>query len=260
MGLIYQDNFQSYSLGANPPYGDLEFYASGGVSSTVVADPAGLFGQTQSINLPADTTLILPAPVFDNTGPFYQQASVFQYIKLLNTTDVRGVLVTFANAHTNIFGGQFVTVLSGVRILSDGTLAIVADLNGPFAPNTVVSDYSLLCSKWYLIRTDISFGSNLGNLQVLSCKVYVNGVVVVQCGITNTANALSEYSSLYFNDFQFLGAGQTLLMGGTSVYDTIQASNFYPNPATPSARLNQGIIELIKKRALPPSNTRIYEA
>lgn len=255
MSLLYGNDFQSFSVGDDPPYGDLVRY-TGVIDIKVVADSTGLFGQAKSISLPASNALAFPNPIYDGTGAFYQQSSVYQYIKLGNSTDVRGTLIAFGNAHNSIFNN----ILCGVRILTDGTLGIVADFSSAFTVNTKVSDYSLLCEKWYLVRTDVEFGSALGFITVLSCKVYVNGVSVVNIGTTTTTLAVADFTHLYFNNFTLFGAGANIRMGGLWIYDDIQSSTFYPNPTTPSARLNQGVIELIKKKTLPLGNTRIYEA
>ena len=256
MALLYGDNFQSYAAGTNPPYGSLVYF-SGVTPIVIFADPAGLFGQSKSLFIPPNNFLALPDPIYDGTGAFYQQCSIYQYIKLNNTTDERGAIFTFSNAH-----GGTNEAISGIRILSDGTLGIVGTFSSAFSPNSAVSDYSLLCNKWYLIRVDISFGSNAGFVEVLSCKVYINGVVVVQVSNIVTGIVLAHFTHLYFNNILFCGSGNGLNLGGLWVYDTIQSDTFFPNPGTPFARLNQGVIELIKKRAVRTggNNTRIYEA
>jgi len=58
MALLYQDDFQSYAVGDPPPYGDLVFLG-GVVPASIIADPLGLFGQTKSLSLAANETLLI---------------------------------------------------------------------------------------------------------------------------------------------------------------------------------------------------------
>jgi hypothetical protein len=253
MSLLYQNNFQSFAIGANPPYGALVSYS--GAVSKIVADSIGLFGQTQSLQLTSTTRLAYPSS--SSPGASFQQASVYQYIKIQAGIDEQGSILAFGNASS---GGIVDFTLSGIRILADGTLGIVGDFSNTFAANTKVSDFSLLCEKWYLIRTDISFGTDLSNKLEVTCKVYVNGVVRASIPLTSTSISVASLPSTYWNYLKIGGSGLSINYGGLSIYDTIQADDFFPNPGTPSARVNQGVIELIKRRVLPASNTRIYEA
>lgn len=257
MSLLYQNNFQSYAAGTNPPYGDLVTY-SGVIADEVVADSAGLFGQTKSLSLAPTEFLSYPTVPFSG-GPWYQQCTVYQSLKINQYQDEQGTLVQWRNA----YGAISDQALSGIRILTDGTIAIVAEFTSSFSPNSAVSDFSFLCEKWYLVRTDISFGTTVsGKLSVISCKVWVNGVVVVQIGLTATTISLTPFDSPYWNFMIFGGGGVGYKTGGISIYDAIPVDTFYPNPGTPKARINQGVIELIRRRTLPATsgNTRIYEA
>src|SRR5579859_6907352 len=163
MALLYGDNFQSYAVGATPPYGALVTY-SGVLGSSIQADSAGLFGQTQSASFPSSEKLAFPNPVYDGSGPFYQQSTIYEYIKLNNYYDEQGEIISFNNAH---IPGTFVDNLLGIRIMSDGTIAIVPHNVSAFSAAASVSDYSLLTKKWYLLRIDVTFGMNLTYLEIL---------------------------------------------------------------------------------------------
>jgi|ERR1019366_1937291 hypothetical protein len=244
MSVLIDDDFQSYSVGAIAPFGP---YASGGsleargvVAANIVNTPVGVFGDVQSLNLPAVVCLQFPSATVPNTTPFYQQFSVYQAFNIdsANGVSENGVVMGFGNYNQPSSGSSLATL----KILGDGTLALTNE-NQLFVYG--VSDFSLLVAQWYFFRIDISF-STLGNGNVgYTCTWYVDGIARLSATNVDTFIAASGFAHLYVNAIFLGGAGLGTFIGRTTVYDTIQAAGFYPHPGSPVAKVTQGVIELI---------------
>lgn len=245
MAVLIDDDFQSYTVGANPPFGP---YASGGSLAaigvnpvTIVNTPVGVFGDVKSANVPAVRSLQFPSASVQNTAPFYQQFSVFQAYQIgsANGTSENGTIFGFGN-HNEPF---YQSALATLKILADGTLAFTDETGTTFF---AISDFSLLIGQWYFFRVDISFGV-LGNGHFsYTCTWYVDGIARLSITNIDTQIPSSGFSPFFYVNAIILGgAGGGSNIGRTTVYDTIQAAGFYPHPGSPVAKVTQGVIELI---------------
>jgi hypothetical protein len=253
MALLYDDNFQGYTLGQHPPYANL----SGSSSVAIVA--GGAYGDTYGLSIPANagvTYPILPSitlpqaqagVTYTSLGvPSYSALSASFSLKLSNTSDVQGQIVK-VDSSLNPFAGVHV---AGVRILTDGTVAIVAPASSAFATPQAISDYALHTNCTYWFQINMTFGSS-GGFVTANMEVAVNGITIVSSSWT-TGQLVSGLPVLYWNNVTFGGAGQGVVIDRLSLYDTAQTIPSYTHPGTPVAFVDQGVIELIKS-ATPPA-------
>jgi hypothetical protein len=244
MPVLIDDDFQTYSVGANAPFGP---YASGGslagigvVAAVVVNTPVGVFGDVKSVKTPAVQCLQFPSASVQNTAPYYQQFSVYQAFQIgsANGTSENGVVLSFQNLNQPFSGAALATL----KIFGDGTLAFTTE-NELYC--YAVSDFSLLIGQWYFFRIDISF-SVLGSGNFgYTCTWYVDGIAQLSVTNNDTGIASAGFPYSYVNAIVMGGAGGGGYIGRTTVYSTIQAAGFYPHPGSPVARVTQGVIELM---------------
>lgn len=252
MAILIDDDFQSYTVGQGPPFGP---YVSGGslegigvVAATIVNTPLGVFGDVKSLNTPAINCLQFPNATTPNTAPFYQQFTVYRAFNIAfsNGVSENGIVMGFGNYNQPSSGASLATL----KILSDGSLAFTNENQGFFF---AVSDFSLLTAQWYFFRIDIAF-STLGNGNVgYTATWYVDGIARLSVTNNDTFIPASGFSPhLYVNAIFIGGVGGGCYNGRLTIYDTIQAPGFYPNPGTPVAKVTQGVIELITSTTPAP--------
>lgn len=253
MGLLYDDNFQSYSIGQHPPYTDLQnatiagapFIQAGGGYD----DPQCLFSPSnEGVVYPILPFISLPdaeaGVTYESLGvPTYQALSASFYLKLFNTADPQGEIFT-VNSSPNPYA---VTHIAAVRILTDGTIAIVATAGSAFAIPQAISDYALHTNATYWFQINMQFGTGGDGNMTAVMTVAVNGLPIVSSN-WNTGFPVSALAVAYWNNVQFSGAGLGVQIGRLTIYDTPQTIPSYAHPGSPVARVNQGVIELIKSQ------------
>ena len=243
MAFIIDDDFQSYTLGQLPPFGNL--FIGGVINPFISNTPQGIFGDTKSVTMPAIDGLIWPVAIPDGTQTPYQQFSFFQGLWLGHQTDQQGTLLRLYN-NLNVYNRGN---MGNLFVNSDGTLGFSVD-GGAF----LYSNYSMLTEKWYWIQTNISYSTNGSGLVVCDVDVAVNNVSVMSGTLTSNRRA-SDFLTLYVNNFTLGGASGGSLMGRLTVSDTILPIGTNPHPGTPVAFVSQGVIELIKHPISSPPLT-----
>ncbi len=262
MALLTDNDFQGYAIGAIPPYGNFAQSTGSAVASRISTAVGGIYGDTKTVSDPSLTYPVLPVIAFPPATtyqllgvPAYSEFTVFQSLNLSSGIDERGAILTFSCLKDPWNGVD----LAGVRILDDGTIAIVCPSNSGFSLPVAVSDFSLLTNKHHFIQTNIRF-SNVGGLLAIDCQVAVNGQVVVSyngVGHEPATRLVTTLPDLYVNNIRFLGAGGGGYQGRTTIYSTVQAIGAVPHPGTPVGFVSQGVIELIKSLSSPPVLTLI---
>lgn len=256
--ILYDNDFQSYSIGDTQPFGLL---VKGNVlNSDIIPAVPPLFTDTQGVSIPSlARSLIFPFsdPPDPLTTTFYPDGTVTFAINLTNSTpDQQGTLLNFVSTGTVGAGSWFVSICQ-VRMLSDGTIAITTENNLNYFG---VSDFSCLCNQWYWFQIDVTFSLVTGFIHY-NINIAVNGVDILTKTNVNTGIANGDVNGYPLWDaVAFGGVGQGTILGRVTIYDSRQPKNTYAHVDSPTARLNQGVIELIKRKTLPQGNTRIYEA
>jgi hypothetical protein len=237
MGIVLDDDFQSYALGQNPPYGPI---VKIGVTNAAIA-AGGIFGDTQSVALPAFQCLQWPGAAHSPLDHYYQQSTIiFGFQVTAADTSQNGELIQL---HANQNGGFDNAVLT-LKVMNDGTLAFTTEnqLN-IFA----ISDFSLLTNQWYWFQLNVAFAAIAGAL-VYTAQVAINGQVVLSVTNLNTGLLSALYPTPGFNYWVLSGCGLGNALARITMYDAIQPVGTAPHPGgTPAARINQGLIELILK-------------
>ena len=242
MSTLIDDDFQSYTVGANPPYGNLYQYS--GVSTIATTIP-GIFGDTKEVTMPSGQDLLFPVPFssLSNLLPVYNQFSVYMglYIQTNNQSSA-GALVEF-NCNSSPYAGNQVAC---INVYNDGTVGVAS---GPGAIPYKISDYAFKQGGWHMVRVDILFSTS-GSVVNVNVQVYVDGALWLTYN-GPTIVPVASLAGLYVNNVIFGGVGGGSFLGRLTMYDTIQASNFWPHPGTPIAQITQGVIELILSAASP---------
>jgi hypothetical protein len=236
VAVIYDDDFQSYTLGANPPYGSL--VAIGVVPATIADAVAGLYGDAQYVDVPGVRALQYPTATPTHLLPYYQQFSVFRGLLILpNATSENGVILQFYGDNAVDFSAALATI----KVLADGTLALTDSSETAFY---AVSDFSLLCNSWHWLQVNIAFGQANGFI-TYAIEIAVNGISVLTANVTTNVDPTPYGPYLYCNYIVLGGAGTAGYLGRLTITDVIQPIGTDPHPGTPVAKVSQGVIELI---------------
>lgn len=243
MATLYDDDFQSYALAANPPYGSLEQI---GVAAPVIAaaTPA-FFGDVKTVSCPAFQCLQYPTAAPTHLLPFNQQLTVFFGVNLSGADSELGTIMQCYGQNLS----DYATDIYSLRILNDGTLALGT---GNGLNWYGVSDFSLLENQWYWFQVNVAFGSS-GGFVTYTTTIAVNGQVVLTLTNQSTGQSIGNFPSGYCNFIKFGGAGSGLQLGRLSIFNPIQAIGSVPHPGTPSAFVTQGVIELLTSTVPPPT-------
>jgi hypothetical protein len=253
MALLYDENFQSYALGATPPFANL---SGSGIIVNTTPGPYGdsqclKQGSTQAVTYPILPTITLAQAqagvTYASLGvPSYSAATVFQALFIDYYPAMNGQILTF-NSNLSPFAG---VAPAAVRILSDGTVAVTAPASSAASANQAISTYSLTPGKWYFFQTNISF-SNDGTYVIVTITVAVNGVPVVTASWT-TGQLLSGVPALYWNNLQVGTAGNGGYIDRLTIYSDVEIMPSFPHLGTPVARVTQGVIEIARPTVAPP--------
>lgn len=250
MALLYNDDFQSYAIGQIPPYANLQ---NASVAGTPIIVAGGAYGDAQSLSMPANTGVTYPilpnitlaqalaGVTYASLGvPSYSGLSTSFYLNLHNFPDLQGEIIS-VHSDANPFSGG---AIAAVRIMTDGSIAIVAPSTSAFATPQAISDFSLRPLAAYWFQVDMQFGGS-GSFMTATMTVTVNGISVVSSTWTTT-QALASLPVTYWNRVTFAGAGNGYTMGRLVIYDTPQTIPSWTSPGTPVALVDQGVIELVK--------------
>lgn len=226
---IYQDDFQSYSLGQTAPWGSLtEPTGTGSIISTATPDGlVGPYGQTQYLgfggtleyndSVPRTSGSIFFAAMFPSAQGFYSGANLLVF-------------------HTGNPSTTFPSV--GFRINIDGTIT-PTDRNGNplgvFSGVNTTSDLRLRLDTWHFFQFNVSFANVAGN-----CSVTYTVAVDGQTFISDT-----QISGTYPTTPWVLTLIQGTLNLSDLTIDTLQAVNTLPTPGSPIARVTNQVIELL---------------
>lgn len=226
---IYQDDFQSYSLGTTSPWGSLvEVSGSGSISNTATPDGLiGPYGQTQYLDfggtlqfndgISRSSGSIFFAALFPSATGFYTGANLLVF-------------------QTGVPGSTFPS--AGFRVNLDGTLT-PTDRNGnplgAFIGVNTTSEVRLRLDTWHFFQFNVEFSVVGGSLQVVY-TVEVDGQVF----ITGTQLSGSAPSSFWVNT-----TIQGTLRISDLTIDVLQAINTLPTPGTPVAHVTNQVIELV---------------
>lgn len=234
MAFLIDDDFQSYAIGAIPPFGNL--YQVSVINPFISVDVPGIFGDTKSVTMPSIQGLIWPTQTPNASLPAYTNLSLFMGLWISPQTDQFGTLCTFYDFINPFAGGN----MGHLDVNSDGTLLFGVD-----GGNFLVSDFSMLTEKWYFIQCNVQYSTVAGKVCV-QVDVVVNGQTVLSGFLTSNRNA-SDFTVLYVNTIILGGCSGGSRLGRLTLSDTILTAGTVPHPAAaPTAFVSQGVIELIK--------------
>lgn len=248
MSTLYDDDFQSYSVGANPPYGNLYNLA---IVQPVIVDGStvpGLYGDAKTVRMPSLQALIYPTTTPDNTLPAYSELTLIHglYVSATGGTDEQGTLLE-VDSNLGTFSG---VQCAWSKIFADGTLGVQMD----GVDIIKISDFALLRGGWYVIQHNLTLFDAGGHL-ACTFELGVDGISVLS-GTLVSNHLTSTMPAVWWNNIRIGGCGAGSFMGRTTLYDTVQPIGTSAHPGTPQARITQGVIELV----ISPDTWRVYEA
>lgn len=256
MALLYDENFQSYAIGAVPPYANFQSAALIGHLVSPVIAAGGGYGDSKDLNLDPNAGVIYPilppnsafAPgdTYSSLGvPAYSNLSISMYINQAVNADQQGQIIT-VHSFKNPNASQ---AIAAIRILTDGTIAITAPASSAFSPAQAVSDFALHTNTIYWLQANFSFGAS-GLYMTANITVAINGIPVVSSSWTTTEPLVFidtyGYSGNFWNGVSISGSSIGMDIGRVTIYNSLQAIPSYEHPGTPVALVDQGVIELIK--------------
>lgn len=252
MSILVDDDFSTYALGANPPYGAL--VDSGAVVKPFIANlNPGFYGDAQYVNMPSLQALQYPTSAPSTSLPAYTDFTLFMGMRLGGVgTDQQGAILQL-NSNLSPFAG---VILLTIGINNDGTFLVQSADGGDIA----VSDQYVMSQKWFMLQVTAHFYAASGILK-MDIQVAVNGVLAINSSLLSNRST-SSLPAFYWNNLLLGGCANGSEMGRVTIYDELIAIGTNPHPGTPEARVSQGVIELIRLRGTPvaKSSTRIYEA
>lgn len=225
---IYDDDFQSYLLGASIPFGSWILDPS--AFTNVIVAGNGPDGTTQSYRL--DGTVAVDPSV---TG-FITSWTEFVSVWALQGAEI----LNFANG-PNGTGHTFSIVT--VKVEQDGTISVIG-------PDTNVIQNSI--DKWFnfnssnflqvnVTLSDVSPGIGMPDVINIQCQIGLNGVKVIDFNyMTNTPVTDLVNGTSQVNRFQLSGAA---FYSAFTLQSLIGLIN-YPHPGLPNALVYQSVVEI----------------
>lgn len=225
---IYDDNFQSYGLGAAVPFGSW-ILDTNAITNVIVAG-GGPTGTTQSYRLFGDVAV---DPVTSGT-----HASFTTYVAIKKLPNTKGTVLAFANG-PNLSSHTF--TLASIQVEQDATVSIV----GPDAD--VIANSK---DQWFeynvvnffqvnITLTDVPVGT--ATFVGLQCEVGLNGrqiMSVTHTSMTPTAQLINATSEV--NRFQLISSDAFY---SAYTLDSLQSMVTYPHPGAPKALAYQAMVE-----------------
>ncbi len=242
MAIIIDDDFQSYTVGAVPPYGTLlRNTITGGFNTTIDNTVPGPFSDTQNVAMGPSKGLLWPVNnTFTPPIPEYTEFTIISYNYILPVSNnEQGELFFFFSLQPNFFGKQVLAI----GVYSDGTIGIETPFGGSGQIPVKISDFSLLTGQSYKFQVNISF-SDVGGDVWANVEIAVNDISILSW-FGSTTFATTDLPATYINALGFMGNSGGSQLGRLTVYDTIQPIGTVPHPGTPEARVSQAVIELI---------------
>jgi hypothetical protein len=221
--MYLDDDFQSYAIGSNLPFGS--FTGTGSIVAGGNIIPA------------TDRSFSVHLATY-NRGIFYVN-SFSQYIALkLDASPNRQPFMNYDNG-PNGSGNSF--TLLQFHVEPDSTITVQCPVSGQTLANS--GDGWFKFFSWNFLQINITLSDVLvaGVLKLnIQCDIGLNGVSIISFNTTTTAsvanfaNATSEVNSVRMQDGLF----------GAFTWDVLSALIAYPHVGTPSAIVKQGAIEL----------------
>lgn len=247
MAILYDDDFQSYALASNPPYGALGQYSG---TSVIVNTPGGIFGDVKSVKNSAGKLCYpaLPwAPGWSATSPFYQQFSIFFGLRIESIASLIGYGLLSFMSNQDQFN---IIELLNLRIEEDGTLGFA---QGPSNVATRFGNsggFSLRAGAYYWFQVNVSFGTAGGTgFATCNAEVAVNGVSVMTAAC-NFGRTTAGLPGAWINGIYLGSAGQDCYIGRLTINTVMQPIGSDPHIGSPNVLIGQGIIEIIRALSL----------
>ncbi len=234
---IYDDDFQSYTLGTGAPFGS--WILDPAATTNVIVSGFGPTGTTKSYRL-AGVAAVDPAL----TG-FLTSFTEFVAVWKLGG----GTILNCANG-PNLSGHTFSIVT--VKIENDGTISVIGpDTN--VIQNSKDAWFDFNSSNFFQVNvtlTDVTVGPT--TFINIACKIALNGTKIIDFNfLTNTpvtqlVNGTSEVNRIQLNTNDAFFDAYTL--------DSLQSIVSYPHPGTPKGIVHQGVVEITQL----PDTTKVW--
>lgn len=243
MGLVLYEDFQSFSVGDPGPYGALT--VAPGAIAVAISNTAGADG-TQGPYGKARYLFGQAGTVYFDDATSRANLSIFVAFRPPGLPDLGNLL----ELNTFVPGGFGQIQVFALTIAPDSTLVPLYRANPIGAPG----DFVFSTGNWTYIQLNIAFAAIAGPGTPFSITwdVWIDG----KADISGTFNSPGLGPNLGAVDQIFFGGYGPGLngcqFGEISIYDTIQAKPFFPNPGTSLARSTNQVIEVMLVAGAPP--------
>lgn len=238
------DSFESYSIGATPPFG---VWTSPAPAQCVITTG----GMNTGVGTSSRSLLITQGSlIYDSNPSFHTSASVFMSF-FADTNKIQSgesiPIFKFTNGPSGL--GSFFDLMS-VQMENDTTISCYHNLD--LIGNSIDAQAKL--RTWNFMQINLTVSNT-----VVSSSTQVH--VVTEIGLNGTSilskafDTGQQVSSLLGTTAQFniFNPSSTLLQYDNITFDTLQAIMAHPHPGTPHARASQGVAEL----PLLPSSAKV---
>jgi hypothetical protein len=228
---IYDDDFQSYTLGTGAPFGSWILDPSA-ITNAIVSG-SGPTGTTQSYR-------VLGTVAVDPTVTSFQTSfSEFFSLRKLGDGLHSGAFAAFANG-PNGTGHTFTLV--ALQVEKDGTISVVGPDSTVIA-NSIDDWFEYNVVNFIQVNVQVSDVLVLGVLMInVNVQVGLNGRQVLSINHTsNTPVAQLVHATSEVNRFQLLSTDGFY---GAFTLDSLQSMVSYPHLGTPQALAQQAVAEV----------------
>jgi len=258
---IYYQNFETFAVGAIPPYGSLTGNAN---NATIVAD-----NYLETGSRAAQTANNFSSLTYSD-GSLYTSATLYVAWKHSEANNQ-----TFLQYENGTAGSGFPNILTIVQE-PDNSISVKVDNNGTFAGNS--GDHITNLNIWHWLQVNTTFsaipivsGTTTTTKLGVAVEIGLDGTSILNTGTTTTNRNVSSMNS---GTAQF----DRIVLLNNSIwdefsFDVLQTMNTYPNPGVPAMRATTALIEpleLVDSAAIRAStgliellisnkNKRVYE-
>lgn len=242
---IYDDDFQSYSIGANVPFGSWKLFPSA-FTAQIQAGGSGVPGTDRNLGIFLGSVILDPAVAGYQTS--FTQFLAFK----LSPGFTNGLqIMAFGNGP---IGGPSFTLLE-IRVEVDSTITIVDSTGAAILANS--GDKWLQPNIWHFLQVNVTVSDILvGSTKFVQAafELGLNGTSIISFTKTLTTVATALFTGTS-------AINQFILSGGNYGAYTLQGLvgvPTYPHGGSPKARINQAAAEV---NELPSSGkVRVIQA
>jgi hypothetical protein len=236
----FEDDFESYTIGAHPPIGGWTSPFNNPNASTIVAGGSAAAGaaSTKAIS-------ILGGSIVKDFNPsFYSAATIFCHFFPTQATFVSGENVNVVNLLNGPNGISRYTEFIRLQLEVDTTLSCYCGTQ--FICNS--GDFAVRLQSWNFLQINVEFTTvtiaGVDFLRILSLHVAIDGIEIMSKTNVDTGVQIASLlgADHTYNILEFLS--NRMIIDNVSWNSTLQTLLTYPHSGSPFDKVYQGNVEI----------------